>query len=197
MQSLTKDELSNKSQAFRDFYSSFLDFDPHDGPQIDSSALLALVTEERSLAESLLIERIESAGGGVIQALADMKSERGAVVLKKLAETAGGTSAAEIALALWQIERWPQAETMLIDVLEGRRKYFPDSDLKDFEATGRADAAWALGEILSPRAKTALRHALNDPDSMVRHWARVSLGVEEGESAGHTPARKWWQFWKA
>ena len=202
MQSLTEDELSKKSQAFRDFYSSLQDSDPREGPQIDSSALLALAGDERSEAETLLIERIEGIGGPVIQALADIKSQRGAVALKELAEKAGGTDAAEIALALWKIEMWPPAETMLIDVLEGRRKYFPDDDdegLSDFEATGRADAARALGEIPSARAKAALRRALNDPDSMVRHWAQASLdccGVERVEFDASIPARRWWQFWK-
>lgn len=182
MQTLTETELAVRTQEFRDFYKSLVDSDPRDGPQIDNSALLALIGTERDLAESLLIERIEGIGGPVLEALAKMKSQRGAAALKEYAQTAGGSAAAEIALALWKIEKWPQAETMLIDVLEGRRKHFPDDDgegLSDFEAMGRADAARALGEIPSFRAVAALRKALNDPDDLVRHWAQVSLDFLE------------------
>ncbi len=204
MQWMNEAELTKKSQAFRDFYKSLRslqDSDPRDGLQIDSSALLALAGDDRSEAENLLIERIQGIGGPVIHALAALKSQRGAIALKELAQKAGGSDAAEIALGLWKIERWPSAETVLIDVLEGRRKYFSDENdegLSEFESIGRADAARALGEIPGPRAKEALRRALNDPDFLVRHWAQVSLdrcGVEGVDSDASRPTRRWWQFW--
>lgn len=175
---LAENELAEKSEAFLNFYQSLQRSDPRDGVQIDLGALLALSGAERDEAESLLIERMEGTGGSVIEALAGLKSQRGAAALKEYAERAGGSDAVEAALALWRIEKWPRAEVILIDVLEGRRKYFPDDDdagLSDVEAMGRQDAARALGEIPSARSRTALNRASNDPDDMVRQYAEEAL----------------------
>lgn len=184
---LSEEQLAGKSDAFRKFHAPLQDADPRDGLQIDIEALKSLSGAEFLEAEEILLGMIEGWGGEVIEALAEIKSQRAAVKLKRLIKDAGGITAAEMALGLWRIEKWPKAQGVLIDVLEGRLKYFPDDEVAEFEASGRVEAARALAYIPGEKSIAALNRALSDPDSMVRHWAEISLNVltsrgDEGET---------------
>ena len=182
---LTEEQLSFKSEAFRRFYASLQDSDPRDGPQVDIEALRSLHGDEGGEAESLLIGMIERWGGPAIEALAEIKSLRGASVMKGLIKDAGGITAAELALGLWRIEGWPQAQSVLIDVLEGRSTYFQkNAGLDDCEWNGRMEAARALAYIPGAKSETALNRALADPDNLVRHWAQISLNVLTSRTDG-------------
>jgi HEAT repeat protein len=181
---LSEEQLAGKSDPFRKFHASLQDADPRDGLQIDTEALKSLSGAEFLEAEEILMGMIEVWGGEVLEALAEIKSQRAAVKLKRLIKDAGGITAVEMALALWRIEEWPKAQEVLIDVLEGRSKYFPEAvDLEDFEASGRADAARALAHIPGEKSEAALNRAMDDPDRMVRYWAEISLNVLTGRSS--------------
>jgi len=58
----------------------------------------------------------------------------------------------------------------------------------------RAAAAWSLGQLQDPRAKTALERAMKDPDPAVRRFAKIAL--HPGEADGKQNAEIILTLWR-
>ncbi len=170
------------SDAFQRFEEDFLgDMTPAKGMAgLDIAALQQLTADERTQAETLLLQRLHEAPNDTrpVVGLGELHSAQAAPALKQCMPDAtllrmiekwpGGMASGfvRVAVALWQIEEFEDSLRYLIDVL----RRLPHHN-------GRMDAAIALRRFRRREAVQALLQTLNDPSDLVRYHAMHSLLV--------------------
>lgn len=148
---------------------------------LDEPALLALRGGARDRAERELLARAEDDGRAVV-GLGLLRSAAAAPKLRPRFEhlygddDPGDRELVNLALALWRIERLPEAPAALGDVATHGR--FP---------VDRASAAEALAHVDAPEAEAHLLEALDDDDPLVRRAAARSLLQRHGLLAPDAP----------
>ncbi|QBD77597.1 hypothetical protein EPA93_17000 [Ktedonosporobacter rubrisoli] len=156
------------SESFRRFVDSFLaDINYqrwHDG--LDRESLQELSLPARNLAEHMLLHCLTHtmADSRTIVGLGILRSYAAAPYLKQLLCSTGPSEVVDIAVALWQIERYPAALSTIIDVLKHTN-----------DAFARMYAAIGLQNFRCQQTAQALKYALYDKDHLVRHHAAMSL----------------------
>lgn len=164
---------ASRSYNFQSFEESYFG-DPymawHDG--LDSDALAALEGEEREEAERMLLAALGNGDYRPAAGLKVLESRKASAPLKTRLKEVSGREAVEVALALWNMEKYEPAMRAIIDVLQDGQHWGE-----------RIDAAIALRYVLVPDAEEALWRALgNDPENLVRYHASDSLLVRHGLS---------------
>src|ERR1700736_3133879 len=154
------------SPAFERFRFSFFE-DPDSARRgLDTEALAALVGDERSRSEDMLLRYLPDTRGVI--GLGVLRSRRAEPALVQLleAERASGLGGAQVyvAKALWQIRPDPRWLEAVMDVLASAD-----------EPMQRLTAAEALYDVRDPASVWALVQALDDPEGLVRHHAARGL----------------------
>ncbi len=153
------------SPAFERFRFSFFE-DPDSARQgLDTEALAALVGDERSRSEDMLLQYLPDTRGVIgLGVLCSRRAEPALVRLLEAERESGLGAQVYVAKALWQIRpdpRWLEAVT---DVLASAD-----------EPMQRLTAAEALYDVRDPAGVRALVQALDDPEGLVRHHAARGL----------------------
>lgn len=156
------------TQAFEQFRYSFFE-DPYSARDgLDEAALAELTGEERSEAERLLLDFLPDARAVI--GLGVLRSQRAESRLAKLFDELPEDSrkTVYVATALWRIRPDPRWLAAIV------------ADLGASDSFQRMDAAFALKEFYTPQAADALKRALDDDDSLVRHHAARGLLLLHG-----------------
>lgn len=154
------------SSAFQRFKDSYYRRFSRDGPPL---FLLDQMDErEREKVERLLLRKLGPGDLDSIQVLGYLCSQRAFAPLVEMLPKADDVSRVFIARALWRINRYEPALSILCQTL------MPES-LASSDA--RVRAAIALSEIPEEPAIRALGFALKDDDDLVRYHAQRSLAV--------------------
>ncbi len=141
-----------------------------EGP--DEAALARLQGDERTEAEGMLLERLSDNDPRPAVGLGVLGTWEAAEPIRELmtrradrVEDVDASFLVDTSVALWRIEKAPEALDNVIRVLE--RSPYP---------TIRTHAALSLRELREPRAVEALARAMQgDPEGVVRHNAAKSL----------------------
>jgi hypothetical protein len=168
----------NASEDFRRFHDSFFGSRGY-GWEPDITALLRLEDDERARAESLLISALKQGDSEAATGLGEMRSHNAVESLKSALGTANGDLRIQAALALWKIERFPEAAAIISAGLGTSRPALPVDDPEIDEMLVEFDhvsAVVALGEIATPESAAALVKALSHPRDLVRYNAATALG---------------------
>ena len=169
--------MNDSSANFRRFHESFFGSREY-GWEPDTRALLSLKGEERAAAERLLLDALRNDDREAAFALGELRSTAAIGGLKKSLSAADAGLRVQSALALWKIERFPEAAAVITACLQQSRPSDPiddeeiDGDLLEFE---QVDAICALGGIATPESAAALLNALDHPRSVVRYNAARAL----------------------
>ncbi len=126
----------------------------HDGLALNS--LRSLEREERIKAEEMLLANIDSGDDRIFVGLGELHSKRAVDGLKKVLHKTQGETLVKVAIALWQIEEFPEAVKYIIKVLKN-----------DPSWSDRMRAAIDLRHIHSLDSVNALLDALNDINELV------------------------------
>lgn len=183
------------SKAFEEFQREyFQDRGPFDG--IPTHLLLKLEGDERVEAENQLLANLESRDSSyrAIIGLGLMRCKRAGEPLKKMFGQPvnknpylyGSSYKTDIALALWRIERFPQAFDEFVRVLNARPTGNEheiaegDSTLEDGGLVSRSDqidAVFGLKQIRTVESVKELIKALDHPNDSVRYHATKALAT--------------------
>ncbi len=165
------------SEEFQHFADSFLG-DPtaaaRDG--LDLAALRQLTGTERQQAEDLLLKSLAAGDSRGAVGLGELGSRRATDTLKYFLQLSdagqpiGPGFVINVSVALWQIERNPEAVHRVAAIL----KQAPDSMV-------RTEAAQALRKFSDLSAIAALKAALSDEEGLVRYHAARSLLALAGQ----------------
>lgn len=176
--------MSDRSESFRRFHDSYFGSRGY-GWEPDTDALLSLDAEERATAERLLIEALSRGDAEAAQGLGVLRSTAAIPALHSALAQPEARLRIQCALALWHLERFPNAARVIIRCMGAGRPAEPvddeelDADLLEFE---QVDAVCALGEIPTPESANALIAALSHPRDLVRANAATALGRLFGQA---------------
>jgi hypothetical protein len=169
--------LDDKSVSFRHFYESFSGARGY-GWEPDIRALLKLQNEERILAENLLLEKLQDGDSEAAFGLGELRSVSAAPLLKQKLNDRYASMRIACALALWQIERYPDAAKVIIRCMKKTKPDNPtgdkeiDDNLLGYDLT---NAVCALGQIALPDSAKAVAAALSHQQYVIRYNAARAL----------------------
>ena len=173
--------MANESKDFKEFREDFFG-DPHwwarDGYQLE--ALKRLKGSERDEAERMLLEAIASVDPRPIIGLGELRSKAAAGFLRNFLATDKGRRRFHVAVALWTIEREPEAAKAIIEIAEQPMPKKRRSQRYKDVASDRIQAVLALAEVDTPEGLAAIRQLVNDP--VLRYHAVMALCLSTGEN---------------
>ena len=176
--------MNEGSADFRRFHKSFFGSRGY-GWEPDTYALLRLQGEERDTAEKLLLEKLQKGDNEAAYALGELGSTAAVSILKESLVASSARVRMASALALWKIERYPEAASVIVNCLRQTRPSNPIDDEEidgDFLESEHVDAVCALGQIATPESTAALVKALDHSRSGVRYNAARALSWLCGHS---------------